>query len=522
MKYKKMFPLFLCCLSILLTVVSSVQADERRKPVIQEGKTFLPLKVIARPFSNIYKQADEKSAIVEENVPVFQSYYVYTKPEGSSLSTETTGWYEVGSDNRGTVLGWMKAADVMEWKQTMCVAYEHPLGRKPVLMFKDIAPLREMIKMPGEERVKKAEEYYTAVNSRPIPADFPIISIEPEGAVDIHKNFYLLPILESAPIEIEGREGRLLKIASAPKSGRGKIELGAEQGEKIAAPAVERKEGENAMREGEAPVSDTVQASDLMGESDLDGGIVFSEQAREKVAADIVFVIDMTNSMQEYIDATVNGIRSMANKITSDPQLSEKMRFGLWGYRDSTTIPGMEFAAKNFTPELQDVQTFITTLDGVQVTPAGSQGYDEDVFSGVEGALTQTNWRQDIPHFVVLVGDAPGHKTGHKWNASGHSADTLRTLADDSKIYINAYHIKDPKAKKYWSLAEQQFRTLSTNKGGQGEAAYIAMTGGEMKIPIPSFPLSSRRTGLFHGVLLWRTSALSLAASQKSRTSTVW
>jgi len=54
----------------------------------------LPLRVLARPFSNIYKQPDEKSGIVRENVPVFQSYFVYTRPKVTVAGTKSEGWYE--------------------------------------------------------------------------------------------------------------------------------------------------------------------------------------------------------------------------------------------------------------------------------------------------------------------------------------------------------------------------------------------------------------------------------------------
>jgi serine/threonine-protein kinase PpkA len=98
-----------------------------------------------------------------------------------------------------------------------------------------------------------------------------------------------------------------------------------------------------------------------------------------------MFVMDMTCSMQPYIDATLQVIKNMALSITKDADTRASVSFGLWGYRDSPDIPGLEFLTKNFTPELQPVDQFEATLSGVKAALVGSEDYAEDVFSGVEG-----------------------------------------------------------------------------------------------------------------------------------------
>ena len=145
-------------------------AQEKRIPVKVEGKTVIPLRVLTRPFSNIYKEPDESKAKVEENVPTFKPFYVYTRPEVKATATEVKGWYEVGSDNRGTVLGWMKADDVLAWKQNMTLAYTHPDGRKPVLMFENREALLALVKAPSDQRKQRADEFYAAIQAKEIPA----------------------------------------------------------------------------------------------------------------------------------------------------------------------------------------------------------------------------------------------------------------------------------------------------------------------------------------------------------------
>ena len=146
-----------------------VMVEVKRRPIMIEGKTFLPLRVLARPFSNIYKEPDTAKGTVEENVPTFQAYYVYTRPEVKATGTEITGWYEVGSDNRGTVLGWMRAEDVLEWKQNMSLAYTHPEGRKPVLLFEKREAVLDLVKAPSNQRKQRAEAFMPPSRQRSSP-----------------------------------------------------------------------------------------------------------------------------------------------------------------------------------------------------------------------------------------------------------------------------------------------------------------------------------------------------------------
>ena len=71
------------------------------------------LKVLTRPRSRIFTEPREASQSAAENVPSFTAYYV---------NERTSGWYKVSSDNRGIkTLGWMRAEDVVEWKQNLVV-----------------------------------------------------------------------------------------------------------------------------------------------------------------------------------------------------------------------------------------------------------------------------------------------------------------------------------------------------------------------------------------------------------------
>jgi hypothetical protein len=75
-------------------------------------------------------------------------------------------------------------------------------------------------------------------------------------------------------------------------------------------------------------------------------------------------------------------------------------------------------------------------------------------------------------HIVILLGDAPSHEAGDKWNASKQSAETLRTFANDNGYSFFSIHIKDPEAVDFHEAAELQFKALSKNKGVDDSSYY--------------------------------------------------
>ena len=125
--------------------------DGKRIPVKIAEKSILPLRVLTRPMSNLYKEPKEDSAVVQGNLPAFATYYVYTRP-GGEMRDMDEGWYEVGTDNRGAIVGWLKTADIFEWKQTLCLSYKHPENRKPVLMFEGKNYLTSLVDEKPEAR----------------------------------------------------------------------------------------------------------------------------------------------------------------------------------------------------------------------------------------------------------------------------------------------------------------------------------------------------------------------------------
>lgn len=401
--------------------------------VCTEKLTGLPLRVLPKSFSSVYKTKQAAPPnIARANVAAFSPLYVFAR-EDLDLSDPANplGWYQVGQSEKGPPLGWMQAKDVLEWKQALLVSYTHPgsgeKARQRVLMFRDLAELRRLAESPQRER--DALAVYERIEQGDIPPA--VVSKEPERFVDITRKFYLLPVIEFATVDILGDEARYLQIAAALPGARG--------------PDTLRDPGyrDKALRQP----------------SPLDSG-----EAKE-LGIDLVFVMDMTISMQPYIDRTKEAMAEIAQRITQQA-IKEKIRFGLVGYRDDvSTTPGLGFTRKNFTPELVSVESLTGLLENeAKAAAVSSRGYSEEVFAGVEMGLDSA-WSKNTLRFIVLVGDASSHPEGHEQNTTGKNAAILRQAARDEQIHIVAMHLQDPKHRDDHPLALAQYSALSKIRG---------------------------------------------------------
>jgi len=424
----------------------TTQKPVRRKPLKIEGKKLLSLRVLARPFSNIYKDKNISSGIVQSDVPAMKPFYVYSRPSAEDIELES-GWYEIGTNSQGKIVGWMQAKDVFEWKQTMCLVYTHPEGRKPVLMFDTKNSIKDIIAQDDKARVENVDRLYKAIDENNISKNFIVKSIEPKRAVDIKKEFYLLPILDYEAVDFGNREARLIKLAAVTNA-----------------------------KAGARDSSDIRSSENYLADASVDSGEV-SKETLQKLSADIVWVFDTTISMRPYIKDTLEVIKEASENMIQSKSDNIKLNFGAWGYRDSLVdIPKIGYNTKNYTPNLAGIEDFTHILSQVKVTQVDSVDFQEDMFSGISDAIEKTAWNTNSIKLIILVGDAPSHEVGHKWNLSGQNEETLRSLANDAGIYITSMHLNNPKAKKYSELAETQYSTLANNPGGDNSSSFLQIS----------------------------------------------
>ena len=401
-----------------------------------ETTTQLPLRVLPRPFSNMYREAAvDEASVVRANVQAFHPLFVFDR-QGVDLSvpSDPRGWYQVGA-SRTEPEGWMQARDVLEWRQALLVSYTHPgspiEGRNPVLMFRDRSALEGIV--DDMDMSGRAKSLYASIEAGETPES--IVSMEPQRFVDITRQFYVLPILQWSQTQIDGDDVRLLQLAAAVPRSRG------------------------------ADTLDNAEYRDQASVGRGDGGATVRD-----ITTDIVFVMDTTRSMQPFIDMTREAVIKMTRGFSAET--ADRFRFGLVVYRDSLeAVPQLDYLAKNLTPDLVTGEQLVALLEKeAAATAVGSLDYAEEVFAGVDLAL-RSNWRDNALRMVILVGDASSHPKGHAQNKTGKDEIDLRREYDDAQVHLLAIHLQDPRAGEDHPIAEAQFSHLARVRGTESSAS---------------------------------------------------
>lgn len=404
--------------------------------VCREPDTGLPARVLVRAFSKVYTARKVDDALIaRETVAALKPLYVFAREEIDLRDpADPKGWYRIAESETGQPLGWVRAADAIEWRQALVVAYTHPgFGeeeRQRVLMFEYLEDLQDLTE--ADEREEQALAVYQMLDEgRGMGI---VVSKEPERFVNIAESFYLLPIVDHQMTDIDGDEARYLRLAAAVPEARG---------------------------------ADTLANEEYRQQAQQKGALDAS--AKKKLNVDIVFVIDMSRSMQPYIDNTRKAVTELTRTLIAKEGLEDRVRFGLVGFRDSVEkMPALEFTAKNFTPSLIDAGSFTQLVrKQARATRIGSKDYEEEVYAGVDMAISETAWRENSLRFLVLIGDASAHEPGHPQSTTQKNAEVLKLSLQDSSQYLLAMHLRDYRMGRDHPIAEQQFSTLAKVPGSE-------------------------------------------------------
>jgi hypothetical protein len=414
--------------------VTDETSDEphRRLPVRVEGKKTLSLKLLTRPFSRIYAEPNDEK-VKYEKVDTFRIYYAYSTP------SETPGFYEVGTDDRGNTIGFMEEEDVIEWKQYLTLRFTNK-DEKRTLFFRNLNDVENL--MYSQNRTNEVADIRRKIreigNGSIRPDNFPVTAVEPPEYVNIFLKPYLLPILDFKQVKFKKKTTRILKIASAVKDER--------------KPDSSLKPGQ---LEGEYKPSEN---ADLIS----------------TFKADVVFVIDTTISMQPYIEGTRQAVQQIAQSISD---VSGNISFGLVAYRDDPSkVPGLEYRTKIFCnlEEGADIDIFLRKVGQVREASVPSIGFDEDVWAGIYRAIKDREnlkRRDSASLFIIQIGDAGAHdyvgETDFNALSIGQMAED-EYGKDNSKVWIFSWHLKTPAAKNANNVdkAQAQFKTMVSKLPG--------------------------------------------------------
>ena len=351
-------------------------------------------------------------------VPGFEVYYVYAR--------DPKGWLQVGAGTHGPATGWIEASRTMDWQHAMIGTFTNPAGRQRALFVRTADEEKKLIVSPtAGDDAKKLEQAATGGHSNEV------VALEPENMVDISKSFYLLPILQAQQIERDsGPPMRMLKVVSAP--------------------------------------------------AQTPGTTATPPEKLHDFKADLVFVVDTTQSMGPYIEQTRQTIREIVNNL-HDSGLRDNFRFGLIGYRDSLTDnPKLEYATKLFAkPDFsQPIETVLPEIDGVHDTNVSSASFDEDPIAGIKAAIDNIDWDSVGGRYIVLVTDAGARTADNPHSVTHLGIEEIRQLAASKGIALFVLHLQTPAAITAHdsTTATSQYKSLS--RFGSGGNLYYPVPGG--------------------------------------------
>lgn len=441
--------------------------------VCRDPLTELPGRILTRPFANVYASEDDSAAnILAENLRAFTPLYIFDRRDADySDPAEPRGWYLVGETVAGEPLGWMQARDVVEWRQALVVAFTHPgVGeeeRHPVLMFQDRESLKAVLQSPtlAEDAEQLYQQVDAALEGGPA-APMGVVSMEPKSFIDIREQFYLMPVLQFEETAVFDDETRLLHIAAVTQDRAG---------------------------EGGSDLLDDPGYRETVARGELQDAVAGA------LGVDIVFVMDMTGSMQPFIDQVTQAMGDLARFIAQE-NVAERIRFGLVGFRDSIALlPELEFTALNFTPRLLPVDEFVNTVGSVIVESPIDHDFEEEVFAGVQEALGSA-WNEPSLRFFVLVGDASQHFIGHPQNTTNIDAETLRQQLNTEKINLIALHLISDRYPQDEPYARAQFTALAANPGME-TPAYIRIDVNDQQSYLQAVKTIGENLSLMMGLL---------------------
>ncbi len=146
----------------------------------------------------------------------------------------------------------------------------------------------------------------------------------------------------------------------------------------------------------------------------------------DKKMIDLMFVLDVTESMKEHIETTKTDIISLLDSLKKD---FSNIRIGLMLYKDY----GDDFVVKEACVFTSDFSHFSSILQKVEV--GGGNDIPEAVYEGLYLALRQS-WRlkdDNVIRKIILVGDAPPHAKPR----GRVGLSDVKNMAKDKNIEIN-------------------------------------------------------------------------------------
>ncbi len=401
-----------------------VEVDGGQRPLLMAGKKTLFQRVLSKPGATLSNAAGGAPGSA---LPAFSVLYVYQRQE-----VDGSPWVRVGAASDGRSDGWLPAAQVSDWKQSLVLKFTERSGRAPVMFLRQSADVEKLLADPAAAKGVLAKAQKNSEDNGQV------LALEPAASAVPQNQFYLLPIFDAKEsFDENGQPAQLLNVAS--------IDPGATAAAKPATPVIDAN-------------ADAFRTA-------------------------VVLVVDTTVSMQPYIDQIRDVVHELQTRIAERGEL-DSVSFGMVGFRSSIKkTPGLEYVAKTLISldQGRDPQRFLDMARQVKASSVSSHSFNEDAFAGVMQAVDGMDWSGYGGRIILLVTDAGALRKNDPFAATQRNEAEVRQAALGKQIKIYALHLRTDAGKKTHAGAESQYRVLTADANPQIGDLYTAVPGGDVR-----------------------------------------
>lgn len=398
------------------------EVDGGQRPLLMAGKKTLFQRVLSKPGATLSSDAGSAPG---KALPAFSVLYVYQRKD-----VDGSPWVRVGAATDGRSDGWLPAAQVSDWKQSLVLKFTERSGRAPVMFLRQSAEVEKLLADPAAAKgaLVKAQKN-SDDNSQ-------VLALEPTASAVPQNQFYLLPIFDAKEsFDENGQPVQLLNVASIDPGTR-----------------------------AAKPVTQPVANADAFRTA-------------------VVLVVDTTVSMQPYIDQVRDVVHELQTRIAERGEL-DSVSFGMVGFRSSVKkTPGLEYVSKTLITldQGRDPQRFLDMARQVKASTVSSHSFNEDAFAGVMQAVDGMDWSGYGGRIILLVTDAGALRKNDPFAATQMNEAEVRQAALGKQIKIYALHLRTDAGKATHAGAESQYRILTADANPQIGDLYTAVPGGDVR-----------------------------------------
>ncbi|MGF6314861.1 serine/threonine-protein kinase [Pseudomonas frederiksbergensis] len=403
----------------------ATEVDGGQRPLLMAGKKTLFQRVLSKPGA---KLASEPGGTPDKALPAFSVLYVYQRKE-----VDGSPWLRVGAATDGRSDGWLPAAQVSDWKQSLVLKFTERSGRAPVMFLRQPGEVERLLADPSAAKNLLLKAQQNREDNQQV------LALEPAASAVPQNQFYLLPIFDSREsFDENGQPVQLLNVASIDP--------------------------------GNAPKAAANNTPITTANADA-------------FRTAVVLVVDTTVSMQPYIDQVRDVVHQLQTRIAERGE-QDSVSFGLVGFRSSTQkTPGLEYVAKTLITldQGRDPQRFMDLARQVKASTVSSHSFNEDAFAGVMEAVERMDWSGYGGRLILLVTDAGALRKNDPYAATQMNEAEVRQAALGKQIKIYALHLLSDAGKKTHSGAQSQYRTLTADANPQIGDLYIPVAGADVR-----------------------------------------